>query len=215
MSLIENLIYKQDEFSIEIPQWEILDQGVTVLSGPSGSGKSTIFKILLGLLPCPGLRWIFNGTDLAQLPVKEKRLGVVFQSYDLFPHLTARGNLLFAAEARKLAPQEAQELLDRLCVTLRMEAFIDRKVGVCSGGEKQRVALARALIGKPRVLLLDEPFSALDEELKEEARTLVKKTIQEFKTPALLVTHDDRDVRAIGDKQFYITNGRLNLKTKN
>lgn len=212
MSLIENLIYKQDDFSIEIPQWEILDQGVTVLSGPSGSGKSTIFKILLGLLPCSGLRWIFNGIDLAQLPVKEKRLGVVFQSYDLFPHLTTRGNLLFAAEARKLTSPETQTLLEQLCSTLRMDTFIDRKVGVCSGGEKQRVALARALIGKPRVLLLDEPFSALDEELKEEARALVKKTIEEFKTPALLVTHDDRDVRAIGDKQFLISNGRLKIK---
>lgn len=213
MSLIENLIYKKDDFSIEIPQWEILDHGVTIVSGPSGSGKSTIFKILLGLLPCPNLRWIFEGTDLAQLPVKEKRLGVVFQSYDLFPHLTARGNLLFAAEARKLTAKETQAQLDRLSTTLRMESFMDRKISVCSGGEKQRVALARALIGKPRVLLLDEPFSALDEELREEARTLVKKTIQEFKTPALLVTHDDRDMRAIGDKQFFLLNGRLKTKS--
>lgn len=212
MSLIENLIYQKDNFSIAIPQWEILDQGVTVLSGPSGSGKSTIFKILLGLLPCPGLRWIFHGIDLAQLPVKEKCLGIVFQSYDLFPHLTARGNLLFAAEARKLTSSETQILLDRLCTTLRMESFLDRKIGLCSGGEKQRVALARALIGKPRVLLLDEPFSALDEELREEARSLVKKTIQEFKTPTILVTHDDRDVKAIGDKQFFLANGRLKIK---
>lgn len=209
MSLIENLIYQRDNFSIVIPEWEILDQGLTVLSGASGSGKSTIFKILLGLLPCPSLRWMFQGIDLAQLPVKEKRLGIVFQSYDLFPHLTARGNMLFAAKARKQTTQETQTLLDHLSTTLRMESFLDRKVGLCSGGEKQRVALARALIGKPRVLLLDEPFSALDEELREEARSLVKKTIHEFKTPTILVTHDDRDVKALGDKQFFLVNGQF------
>jgi len=209
MSLVENLKYSMDDFKINIPRWEILDQGVTVLSGPSGSGKSTIFRILLGLIPCPSMSWVLNGIDLAKLSVKERRLGVVFQSYDLFPHLNARDNLMFAAEARQLSTKESQTLMEHLCATLKIEKFLDRKIGLCSGGEKQRVALARALIGKPRVLLLDEPFSALDEEIKEEARQLVKNTIQEFKIPTILVTHDDRDVKALGDKKYTILNGRL------
>jgi len=209
MSLIKNLILKRNNFSIEIPHWEILDQGVTVLCGPSGSGKSTIFRMLLGLLPCPGMEWIINGEDIAQSPVRERRLGVVFQSYELFPHLTAKGNILFAAEARKIQPQVAMQKLKELTQQLHMEAFLDRKVGHCSGGEKQRVALARALIGEPRVLLLDEPFSALDEGLREEARQLVRNTIAEYHIPTLLITHDERDVRALGDKVYHLNQGRL------
>ncbi len=209
MSLVENLIVDMDDFHLAIPRWEILDQGVTALLGPSGSGKSTVFRALLGLYPCRTLRWIVDGVDLASLPVRERRLGVVFQSYDLFSHLTARGNVEFAAEARKLGRKESSALIDELILELRMEGFIDRKVSLCSGGEKQRVALARAIVGKPRVLLLDEPFSALDEELRTEARCLVKKLIDRYKIPTLLVTHDPRDVQALANKISYIQNGQI------
>lgn len=209
MSLVENLTYKKGDFFLQIPRWEIQDHGITVLSGASGSGKSTLFKILLGLIPCPGMSWTFQGIDLAKLSVRERRLGVVFQNYDLFPHLSARGNLLFAAEARKVEAKETKILLDRLSTTLKMEKFLDRKVSLCSGGEKQRVALARAFIGKPRWLLLDEPFSALDEELREEARQLVKTSIEAFSIPTILVTHDLRDAQSLGDQQFKIKDGHL------
>jgi ABC-type Fe3+/spermidine/putrescine transport system ATPase subunit len=209
MSLVENLIVEMEDFRIDIPHWEVLDAGVTALLGPSGSGKSTVFRALLGLYPCRTLRWIVDGVDLASLPVRERRLGVVFQSYDLFPHLTARGNIQFAADARGLAKPEVEALLDDLIRELRMAPFIDRKVSVCSGGEKQRVALARALIGKPRVLLLDEPFSALDEELREEARHLVKRLIAVFRIPTLLVTHDPRDVKILANKVSYLRDGKI------
>lgn len=209
MSLVENLIVKMEDFSLEIPKWEILDEGVTALLGPSGSGKSTVFRVLLGLQSCRSLRWVVQGVDLANLAVPERRLGVVFQSYDLFPHLTARENIEFAARARLIPNDEADKLLQELVTELRMENFIDRRINLCSGGEKQRVALARAIIGKPRVLLLDEPFSALDEELREEARILVKTLIGRYKIPTLLVTHDRRDVKVLANKISEIRNGHL------
>lgn len=209
MSLVENLIVKQDDFYLNIPRWEILDEGVTALIGPSGSGKSTIFRVLLGLEQCPSLRWMYRGEDLARLSVSERRLGIVFQSYDLFPHLTARKNILFAAEARGIPTQEAQAFLQELVDHLQMQSFIDRKASVCSGGEKQRVALARALMGRPRILLLDEPFSALDEELREEARRLVQNLLQKLKIPMILVTHDHRDVVALAQRVYRLKSGQL------
>lgn len=209
MSLVENLILEMEDFRIEILRWEILDKGVTALIGPSGSGKSTVFRVLLGIEPCRTLRWILDGIDLASLSVRERRLGVVFQGYDLFPHLSARGNIQFAADARGLSAQESQLLLQELINELRMETFIDRKIYLCSGGEKQRVALARAIIGKPRVLLLDEPFSALDEELRSEARLLLKKLIDRFSIPTILVTHDPRDVAVLANKVSQIQNGQI------
>lgn len=209
MSRVENLIVNFDHFHLSIPEWEIQDHGITALLGPSGSGKSTVFRILLGLQSCDSLRWDFKGTDLARLPVRDRRLGVVFQSYELFPHLTARENILFAAEARKISKPESYKALTNLIDELHMENFIDRRSSLCSGGEKQRIALARAIIGRPRILLLDEPFSALDEELRAEARTLLKKVIQNNQIPAVLVSHDLRDAQELANKTYRLNKGQL------
>lgn len=209
MSLVKNLIRKYDDFLIEIPEWEILDEGVTVLMGPSGSGKTSVFRILLGLEECPGLVWDFKGIDLAQLKTPERRLGVVFQTLDLFPHMSARENILFAAKARKISEIKVEIRMTQLIEELQMEKFIHRKADVLSGGEKQRVAIARAIMGEPRLLLLDEPFSALDQELREEGRKLLKTVIATEKIPTLLVTHDPRDVEVLGNKVTKISEGRL------
>lgn len=209
MSYVENLFRNYGDFTLEIPQWEILDKGVTVLWGPSGAGKTSVFRILLGLEECPGMKWTFQNEDLAHLKSPDRRLGVVFQTLDLFPHMTAEQNILFAARARKIEPQRARKHLDQLSTDLRMKAFLGRPATVLSGGEKQRVAIARALMGEPRLLLLDEPFSALDQELREESRQLVGQLIEERAIPTLLVTHDTRDVEVLADKISIIKNGRI------
>lgn len=212
MSLVKNLFYKYEHFTIDIKEWEIPDSGITALWGPSGSGKTSIFKILLGLLPCPGLSWEFHNTNLAQIPIGERKLGVVFQSLELFPHLTAKENILFAAKARKIPIEKQIESLSLFTEELQMQSFLDRKVDLLSGGEKQRTALARALIGEPRFLFLDEPFSALDEELRQEARELVKKVIIKRQIPTLLITHDQRDIDQMAQQTFKLNNGKLELK---
>lgn len=210
MSLVENLIKTYDDgFSLQIPRWEIADQGITVLKGPSGAGKTSIFRILIGLEPNKQTRWIFKGEDLNQLPIRERRLGVVFQTYELFPHLTAKENLWFSARARKVPEDRAQKFFDELVALLKLEPLIHRKAYYLSGGEKQRVALARALMGEPRFLFLDEPFSNLDTELRAEARALVKSAIERFKIPSLLITHDPEDVTMLAHHVVNIKNGKL------
>jgi ABC-type sulfate/molybdate transport systems ATPase subunit len=207
MSLVEGMVQEFEEFTVSVPRWEILDQGVTALSGPSGSGKTTVLRMLIGLIPCPSMRWMFQNVDLAQLGVAERRLGVVFQSLELFPHMTARENILFAARARGIASPEVA--LARLIEELSLGACENRSVSKLSGGERQRVALARALIGQPRVLLLDEPFSSLDVQLREEARALVKSVITERKIPTILITHDQRDLDSLATKVSFIRDGQL------
>lgn len=209
MSLVENLFHNYGDFKVEIPRWEIPDQGVTVLSGPSGSGKTSIFRLLIGLEKPDRLQWNFDGIDLAKVPVPDRRLGVVFQTLDLFPHMTAEENVLFAAQARNMSVDETKTRFRRFNERLQLERFAGRPATQLSGGEKQRTALARALIAKPRILLLDEPFSALDEELRGESRALVRALLAEEKIPALLITHDRSDIKELGDRVHYLRDGKL------
>lgn len=209
MSLVENLRHDYGDFKLEIPKWEILDSGVTALCGPSGSGKTSVFRMLLGLEKNLNFTWTFQGEDLAKKKTPDRKLGVVFQSYDLFPHMTAKENILFAAKARKVPADRAEKRLKEIAQTLKMESFLDRKSSLCSGGEKQRIALARAIIGEPQILLLDEPFSALDSHLRSESRKLVKALIEKEKIPTILVTHDKEDVDFLANKVSYIENGSL------
>jgi ABC-type sulfate/molybdate transport systems ATPase subunit len=210
MSLVENLHNKYHDFSIDIPHWEILDEGVTVLWGASGAGKTSIFRSLLGLEKLEsGFTWKFKDIDLASLPVGERKLGVVFQSYELFPHMTGYQNIEFAAQCRKIPDIEFRTKIASLSKKLNMQSFMERPAAVLSGGERQRVALARALIANPRLLMLDEPFSALDESLKQESRELVNAVLRDEKIPVLMITHDQRDVDVMADKVSVLRDGRI------
>jgi ABC-type sulfate/molybdate transport systems ATPase subunit len=220
MSSVENLIKDYGDFKLEIPTWSLPTTGVTALWGPSGSGKTTLFRILIGLEPCAGLCWLWpsaNGfIDLASLPVGERRLGVVFQNYELFPHMTAAQNIQFAAESRRIQHSEYLRVLATLVEQLRIGGLMDRSARVLSGGEQQRVAIARALIGQPRMLLLDEPFSSLDSDLRSEARQLVKNVIRQQKIPALIITHDKEDLLALADRvvEMVYNNGCHTVRPK-
>lgn len=209
MSIVRDLLHDYGDFKIDIPQWEILDEGVTALCGPSGAGKTSVFRLLLGLEECPTLSWVFKGEDLARLPTPERRLGVVFQTLELFPHMSARENIYFAAEARRLPRKDADNHLSELVSLLGLENCLARRIDLLSGGEKQRVALARALIGRPRILFLDEPFSALDADLRQDARLLVKRVIETEKIPTVLITHDRQDLDVLANKVSHIINGRI------
>lgn len=209
MSLVRGLIHDYGDFKIDVPEWEILDKGVTALWGPSGSGKTSVFRFLIGLETCRGFTWDFKGEDLAKLPVPKRRLGVVFQTLELFPHMTARENVGFAAAARGVSGAEARARIEELSVLLGLNAALDRRAAVLSGGEKQRVALARAIIGKPRILLLDEPFSALDADVRQDARDLVKRVLEAERIPAILITHDRQDLEVLATKITEIRDGRI------
>jgi sulfate transport system ATP-binding protein/putative spermidine/putrescine transport system ATP-binding protein len=200
MSIVENLEIKREQFTLKVAKWEILDEGIHVLSGASGSGKTTVLRALMGLEKCQSMSWNFLGENLALLPVEKRRLGVVFQTWDLFPHMTALENVKFAARARGMDESTLKNRWQWIQETLKMGSFLNTRASVLSGGEKQRTALARALIAKPRILLLDEPFTALDENLRDAARDLLKQVVEIDKVPAVLVTHDSRDVKALASR---------------
>ena len=213
MALIKNINFNRGSFLLKLDQLELPDTGITAFVGPSGSGKSTFFNILIGVYQPHGWSWEFKQENLATKTLSERRLGVVFQGDQLFPHLTAEENLQIVFQARNpgasfietVAPLKAQLNLEKCWNTL---------AGNLSGGEKQRISLLRALISQPRILLLDEPFSALDPELKIEARRMVKTLLRDMAIPVYLITHDIEDVRALAQNTIEISNGQFSAVKK-
>ena len=184
--------------------------GETVaLLGASGSGKSTLLKIVAGLeAPDRGSVWL-DGQDIGRLPPERRGFALMFQDFALFPHLNVQDNVAFGlveqGVGRSAARAQARELLARFGLAGHATA----RVWTLSGGEQQRVALARALITRPRALLLDEPFSALDAALREQLRGEFRERIREAGMSALLVTHDEQEARAMAQHGWVLRGGRL------
>lgn len=209
MAFIKNLKYIFDNFVLDIPSLEIKENEVTVIMGPSGAGKTTLFNLITGFIDYKDWQFEINGVDLAKKEIADRHLGVVFQSFELFPHLTAQENIELVMRSRKNEGAQALEDLEKFKKILNLETCWTTKAQVLSGGEKQRVSLLRAVMAKPRMLLLDEPFSALDENNKEEARKLLKNLLTEFKTTTLLISHDARDAGYFGSNLVLIENGQI------
>lgn len=217
MSSIRNLHIKLDNFELNIPELDLPEKGVTAIQGPSGSGKTTLLKALIGLYEPVGWTWKFKDEILSQLDMGKRRLGVVFQSYDLFPHLTAEDNILLILNARtpKNRYHEVNQQLQKYKIQLNLDSCWKTLAHKLSGGEKQRVALLRALVSSPRILLLDEPFSALDQELRFEARKLVKELLNQLDIPVYLITHDKEDVEFLAQKIIHLQAGKILLPNFN
>lgn len=186
--------------------------GVTVLFGPSGAGKSRTLAFIAGLARPNAGRialgdevWL-DGETKKECAIHDRRVAFVFQGLALFPHMTAIANVAYGIDGtREERADKALEMLERM----RVKHLAGRKPGTFSGGEAQRVALARAFAMKPRVLLLDEPFSALDAAVKKELLEEVKGHVEKAKVPTLLVTHDPNEARALGERVLFIEKGRL------
>lgn len=188
---------------------------IVVLWGPSGAGKTTVLQCLAGLLnPGSGFiklghRTLYSSEENIFVPARHRNIGYVFQDYFLFPHMTVRQNVLYGLKNKKRELRDSSinplELLDSFDVG----HLIDRYPGQLSGGEKQRVALARALVVQPDLLLLDEPFSALDKNTKLSLRKEVKKLHRQWQIPFILVSHDEEDAKYLGDVIISLEKGRL------
>jgi ABC-type Fe3+/spermidine/putrescine transport system ATPase subunit len=180
------------------------------LLGASGSGKTTLLKLIGGYLTPDEGRVLLAGRDVTALPPERRRVGMVFQSYALFPHLSARGNVAFGLEVRGVSRAERQrrveEALDRVGLA---EDARDRRPAGLSGGQQQRVALARALVIEPDLLLLDEPLANLDRRLREQVRGELRQPQRRTGVTTLLVTHDQEEALALADRVGVLASGRL------
>lgn len=183
--------------------------GITTLLGPSGSGKSTVLRVIAGLeLPDEG-QVLFGDDDFTRIPVQARGVGFVFQSYALFKHMTVRENIGFALRIRKVDSQATNNKVDELLSMVQLEGYGQRYPVQLSGGQRQRVAFARALAIEPRVLLLDEPFGALDAQVRVELRAWLRRFHDERHVTTVLVTHDQEEAMEVSDHVVVMSEGRV------
>jgi ABC-type Fe3+/spermidine/putrescine transport system ATPase subunit len=177
--------------------------------GASGSGKSTLLKIVAGLEPSDsGSVWV-DGQDISALPPEQRHFALMFQDFALFPHLSVQDNVAFGLVEQRLPKSDARAQARAMLERFGLAAYAQARVWQLSGGEQQRVALARALITRPRVLLLDEPFSALDAALRVQLREEFRHHIANDAMAVLWVTHDEAEARAMGDQGMRMQDGGL------
>jgi sulfate transport system ATP-binding protein len=193
-----------DDVSLEIPQGSL-----TAVLGPSGSGKSTVLRIVAGLERPDSGEVLLSGEDATGVAPQRRDVGFVFQHYAAFKHMTVRDNVGFALSIRKRPKQEIRERVDELLELVQLQGFGDRYPSKLSGGQRQRMALARALAAKPRVLLLDEPFGALDARVRAELRDWLRRLHEEVHVTTVFVTHDQEEAMEVADRVAVLDHGRL------
>ncbi|MBJ6647303.1 ABC transporter ATP-binding protein [Streptomyces sp. BSE7F] len=182
---------------------------VVALLGPNGAGKTTALRALAGLAPLTDGRLRLDGKDLARTPPESRPMGVVFQDYLLFPHLTALDNVAFGPRCRGAGKSEARTRAAAWLERMGLAAHMGAKPKRLSGGQAQRVALARALATDPRLLLLDEPLAALDARTRLEVRAQLRRHLADFEAVAVLVTHDPLDAMVLADRLVVVEHGRV------
>lgn len=179
---------------------------IVSILGPSGSGKTTLLNVILGLTDMDGGSIIYDGEDLSRTPMQQRGFNIVFQDYALFPNLNAYQNITYGLKNKPniCSRKEVEELIE----LLGLSEHLDKRIEQLSGGQKQRVALARTLVMKPRILLLDEPLSALDGVIKESIKTRIKTIAREYNL-TVIVTHDPEEALTLSDRVLILNEGRI------
>jgi sulfate/thiosulfate transport system ATP-binding protein len=194
---------------LEDIDFDVAEGESLVLLGASGSGKTTILRIIAGLEEPDTGRVILHGKDVTELPARERGVGVIFQAYALFPRMTIEQNIGYGLRIRKRARQEIKETVDRLVELVGLEQHRGKYPSQLSGGQQQRVAIARTLAYKPQVLLFDEPFGALDAQMRVRLRREIHALLKQVNLPAIFITHDQEEALELGDRIAVLNAGRL------
>ncbi len=196
----KNVILKN--VSLSINNGEI----VSIL-GPSGSGKTTLLNLILGITDIENGNLILDGKDITKVPMEKRGFNIVFQDYALFPNLNAYENITYGL--RNKPNISSKEEVDDLIKLLGLEEHLNKNINQLSGGQKQRVALARTMVMKPKILLLDEPLSALDGVIKESIKEKIKTIAKDFNLTTIIVTHDPEEALTLSDKVLIIDHGEI------
>lgn len=190
------------DINVTIESGEIIS-----LLGPSGCGKTTLLNIILGLVDPTAGQLVYNGQDISKQSMQERGFNIVFQDFALFPHLNAYDNIIYGLKNKnvKMSKEEIQEYID----FLELAPHLHKKIHELSGGQKQRVSIARTLVMQPKILLLDEPLSALDGVIKESIKERIKSIASEFNLTTIIVTHDPEEALTLSDKVIIINEGTV------
>jgi sulfate transport system ATP-binding protein len=188
---------------------EVADGALTALLGPSGSGKSTLLRIIAGLETPDSGSVVIDGADVTSSPARERGIGFVFQHYAPFKHMTVQDNVGFGLSVRKRPKQEIRERVAELLALVRLDGLAERYPSQLSGGQQQRMALARALAVQPQVLLLDEPFGALDAQVRAELREWLRRLHDEIHVTTIFVTHDQEEAMEVAEQIVVMNHGRI------
>jgi sulfate/thiosulfate transport system ATP-binding protein len=193
-----------DDINLEVPDGSLL-----ALLGPSGSGNTTLLRIIAGLEVPDSGNVLRQEEDITHDSARERKVGFVFQHYALFRHMTVAENIGYALRVRKVSKTKIRERIKELLKLIRLEGLETRYPGQLSGGQRQRVALARALAAQPRVLLLDEPFGALDAKVRQELRRWLRKLHEQIHVTSIFVTHDQEEASELADRVVVMNQGRI------
>jgi molybdate transport system ATP-binding protein len=208
VSLAARILIKRDKFSLDLTL-NAEPGEVVALLGPNGAGKTTALRALAGLLPLQDGEIMLDGARIDRDPPEERRIGVVFQDYLLFPHLTALDNVAFGPRCRRVPRRQAREQALQWLSRVGLADHVRRKPRQLSGGQAQRVALARALATEPKLLLLDEPLAALDARTRLDTRAQLRQHLAAFGGATVLVTHDPLDALMLADRLVIVEDGRI------
>ena len=193
-----------DDVSIDVP-----DGGLTALLGPSGSGKSTLLRVIAGLEEPDEGRVVIHGQDTTGVRVQDRNVGFVFQHYAAFKHMTVYNNIAFGLKIRGEGQGKIRERVKQLIELVHLQGFENRYPNQLSGGQRQRMALARALAVEPKVLLLDEPFGALDAKVRQELRTWLRRLHDEVHVTTIFVTHDQEEAMEVAEQIVVMNDGKI------
>ena len=205
---IRDLRVRRGAFVLSVPSLNIRPREIFAILGSTGSGKTVLMEAIAGACSWERGEILLDGKRADSLPVQQRHLGILYQDYALFPHMTVRENVEYGLRVRKIGGDEARRRVDRLLTSFGIDGIADRYPGVISGGEAQRTALARALVLEPE-MLLDEPFSALDPATKRQMYGVVREVHKRFDCTIVFVTHDFEEARILADKVGIVLDGSL------